>query len=266
MKPKKIVIPSFSSGDTTQYSQLLRKSGYNPISYNGSSTIGGSFYKNKHGLLLPGDGDLDPKFWGVKNFYSMYTNQFRDFQEMDLLKMFIDLGKPVFGICRGMQLIFRYFWKHKILPEEKFKPFIGQMGFRQHLRTHYNYVSLLQNNYKTKHKFKNPYIHRNFKVHSVTNLSSGEIKEVNSLHHQGITIKKDFYEKVQEGGEFQSLYEEFPIKLDWVCAENKFNSKDELLIEGIHIELEGIPKISGVQWHPEELLEEFSRELLENYF
>ena len=54
-------------------------------------------------LLLPGGGDLDPSLYGQPNTASVNLEPDRDALEWDLLNGFLRDGKPVLGICRGMQ-------------------------------------------------------------------------------------------------------------------------------------------------------------------
>ena len=58
------------------------------------------------GLILQGGSDVDPAFYGETITYARgRIDAERDRFEMDLLQAFATAGKPVFGICRGMQLI-----------------------------------------------------------------------------------------------------------------------------------------------------------------
>lgn len=58
------------------------------------------------GLLLQGGLDLDPRTYGEEPLRPEWSGDtVRDRYELELLRAFIDQGKPVFGICRGMQLI-----------------------------------------------------------------------------------------------------------------------------------------------------------------
>lgn len=58
------------------------------------------------GLLLSGGADLDPQLYGeaVLND-SVKINPQRDAFELELFAAFYRLGKPVFGICRGCQVV-----------------------------------------------------------------------------------------------------------------------------------------------------------------
>ncbi|WP_296112982.1 gamma-glutamyl-gamma-aminobutyrate hydrolase family protein [uncultured Limosilactobacillus sp.] len=58
------------------------------------------------GLLLLGGFDVDPTFFGEEPHYELgETFRKRDLFEIALLKATIEAGKPVMGICRGLQLI-----------------------------------------------------------------------------------------------------------------------------------------------------------------
>lgn len=60
-------------------------------------------------LLLPGGGDLEPWRYGQENTASRGLEPERDRAELELLAEFIDAGKPVLGICRGLQTINVFF-------------------------------------------------------------------------------------------------------------------------------------------------------------
>lgn len=56
------------------------------------------------GLLLPGGGDIDPKYWGAKREeWSEEPNETRDTMEPILLREAMRRNMPVLGICRGIQ-------------------------------------------------------------------------------------------------------------------------------------------------------------------
>ena len=57
------------------------------------------------GLLLCGGNDVHPSYYGQEiNGARNFDNE-RDEREMRFAKEFINTGKPIFGICRGMQLL-----------------------------------------------------------------------------------------------------------------------------------------------------------------
>lgn len=58
------------------------------------------------GLLLPGGGDMDPKFYGQARIPACgEPNLLRDAAEPPLLRAFLAADKPVLGICRGIQVM-----------------------------------------------------------------------------------------------------------------------------------------------------------------
>lgn len=62
------------------------------------------------GLLLTGGKDVDPKLYGQDLKYDfVIMDEKRDEQEMALIKEFVKRKKPIFGICRGVQVLNVYF-------------------------------------------------------------------------------------------------------------------------------------------------------------
>lgn len=58
------------------------------------------------GLILQGGADIDPRSYGETASHTVGPiDVVRDRFELDLLRAFVAAGKPVFGVCRGMQLI-----------------------------------------------------------------------------------------------------------------------------------------------------------------
>lgn len=62
------------------------------------------------GLLLSGGEDVDPKYYGQTPTEKCGAIEpWRDEVEMKMLDAFVATGKPIFGICRGEQLMNVYF-------------------------------------------------------------------------------------------------------------------------------------------------------------
>lgn len=57
------------------------------------------------GLLLCGGGDLESTLFGQPNLGSDPPDLERDRAELELFRAFYQAGKPILGICRGMQVI-----------------------------------------------------------------------------------------------------------------------------------------------------------------
>ena len=65
--------------------------------------------ENFDGLLLPGGTDVDPLRYGEDNDGSRGIDDELDALQFEMLDRFVKARKPVFGICRGEQLINVYF-------------------------------------------------------------------------------------------------------------------------------------------------------------
>lgn len=62
------------------------------------------------GLLLPGGADIEPALYGQSRSEKCgKPNLVRDAAEPMILETFLETGKPIFGICRGIQLLNVYF-------------------------------------------------------------------------------------------------------------------------------------------------------------
>ena len=61
------------------------------------------------GLLLPGGGDIHPSRFGQEDCGSRNISEVLDELQLNVLDAFVKAGKPVLGICRGIQVINVYF-------------------------------------------------------------------------------------------------------------------------------------------------------------
>lgn len=58
------------------------------------------------GLVLQGGNDVAPESYGEMPLHDdWHGDRVRDRYEMELVRAFVAAGKPVFGICRGLQLL-----------------------------------------------------------------------------------------------------------------------------------------------------------------
>ena len=56
-------------------------------------------------LLLPGGGDVHPRFYGQALLGAADIDEARDERELSLIGDFLRTARPVIGICRGLQVI-----------------------------------------------------------------------------------------------------------------------------------------------------------------
>jgi putative glutamine amidotransferase len=79
------------------------------LSWHKAGTLARETAARYNALLLSGGGDMHPMFYKQENNGSNPPDLKRDMLELLTLDAFISLGKPVMGICRGMQTINVYF-------------------------------------------------------------------------------------------------------------------------------------------------------------
>ena len=66
----------------------------------------GHYAQALDGLVLQGGNDVAPQGYGEEPLHPDWSGDpLRDAYEMDLIHAFVEAGKPVFGICRGLQLL-----------------------------------------------------------------------------------------------------------------------------------------------------------------
>lgn len=82
---------------------------YLPDSFNSSQVSLGEFCselsQKYDGLILGGGGDVNPERYGEELNGSKRIDDERDRIELYLIDSFMKLGKPIMGICRGIQVI-----------------------------------------------------------------------------------------------------------------------------------------------------------------
>ncbi|MGE4275595.1 MAG: gamma-glutamyl-gamma-aminobutyrate hydrolase family protein [Lawsonibacter sp.] len=91
---------SGSAGPLTNYCQAVRGAGGLPVAgYAPAPDL------SCQGLLLCGGGDIAPARFGQESRGSQPPDPTRDQAELELFQAFARAGKPILGICRGIQLI-----------------------------------------------------------------------------------------------------------------------------------------------------------------
>lgn len=192
------------------------------------------------GLLLPGGVDLEPTYYGEDNIASYHVDPEKDEFERMLLFKFISAEKPIFGICRGFQLIVREYLASN-MKDEKW------LTYFQHINDH----SLVD-------KLDIPRTVCSHRVEVRSDLYGGskeevELRFVNSMHHQALLMSD---KKRPQNTKIQIV----------ATAETGLRKKEieagMKVVEAVHIK-DGKANILAVQWHAEELKD---YALLQNFF
>lgn len=89
------------------YGEALVRAGGLPAAFSGGDPA--SLAREFSGLLLTGGGDVEPARYGGARLPTDTVDVDRDREEFALLDAFLRQGRPVFGICRGVQLLNVYF-------------------------------------------------------------------------------------------------------------------------------------------------------------
>jgi putative glutamine amidotransferase len=170
-------------------------------------------------LLLTGGNDIDPKHWDPKEpaHPKAEIDGDRDAQEIPLIRAAWDKGLPIFGICRGEQIL------NVALGGSMIQDVPDATGCDPHLHQHGTPdVPELRHTVNVTHGSK------------LADLLGGHSVAVNSRHHQAV-------DRVAPG-------------LRAVAFHPQTLHKGHALIEGIEAE-DPHRWVIGVQWHPENLAE-----------
>lgn len=227
------------------YTDLIISAGFVPVMVPQGADVT-KFMAEVDGLLLPGGIDVDPIHYGDDNWASMTTDPSKDAFERELLYAAMNNSVPVFGICRGFQLIIREY----MLSRPNILDF---MAFEQHVDRH----NQVENQQLPRT------IHQHFVNYVPGLLYSSEnadeyivnVMPVNSMHHQCLTV--DF-------GKGDTLGVPGFDMIAWTQRGLKITvaNKHEVVCEAYRINDWAVP-ILAVQWHPEELRD---TKLLSNFF
>jgi len=93
----------FVRGDAKTYANYyaaLKESGLEPV-FSRDLILA----EDCDGLLLTGGYDIDPVYYGQENLACVNVDTVRDKEEIGLVHRFMDLKRPIFGICRGHQIL-----------------------------------------------------------------------------------------------------------------------------------------------------------------
>ena len=242
---KKIAI-TLSTTDTQhvvnqKYIDHIMGSGYIPIlipqmelTDNNMQFIRG-FAKDCDGLVLPGGIDLEPTHYGEVNYGSQNCDPDKDDFERAVLYSFADEKKPIFGICRGFQLIVREFIINAPKEVSKF------LDFEQHIANH-NQGALAAKRSTPTHSVR-AFVHI---LYNVKGAGEGLAPMfVNSMHHQALRITS-IPEFMKLGSPLR------PLAITDHGLNNAGKNKSAI-VEAFDIENFMGSRVRAVQWHPEEM-------------
>lgn len=116
MKPR-IAITCKRSSDMTNYIKTVEEYGGEPIllespiipSYKHISLIP-EFLEHNDGILLTGCGDIDPTHYFEERRSAKSVSRSRDALDIRLFQKALETDIPVFGICRGIQVMSVAMW------------------------------------------------------------------------------------------------------------------------------------------------------------
>ena len=91
------------------YAEMVARAGGIPILAINDDVIA-EYAEIADGLLLSGGKDVATHLYGQEmKFDNIFVDEARDIQEWKLLDAFVPTKKPIFGICRGVQVMNAYF-------------------------------------------------------------------------------------------------------------------------------------------------------------
>ena len=169
------------------------------------------------GLLIPGGEDIDPSRYGQENTGCRKIDPEMDELQFSALDLFVKAGRPVLGICNGMQMINIYFGGdliQDIETRERHQAKEGKAVFHTAAAKPGSWIDSIYGKPEEKGDCDKP------------------VYLVNSSHHQAV-------------GRIPG------------CLEAVLWSGEDEVVEGIR---HRILPVFGLQWHPERLDEQASKE------
>ena len=207
------------------YVEFVIEAGYSPFITCVGMDIA-AIVENMDGLLLSGGKDISPLLYEEDLGWNgaRKTNIVRDMFERDLYDAFIEAGKPVFGICRGFQLIVLFTAGKQIKMEQ-------DINKLQTVTQHHQQGDVEIVGSDPVHKVE---------CRGVLEKLVGTTLAVNSFHHQGFVMAA----KTTDGAWIRQCEDVFC----WARSREK-----AFILEAFGILVNDI-RVAGVQWHPERMM------------
>jgi putative glutamine amidotransferase len=157
------------------------------------------------GLLLSGGPDLDPAYYGERPIPELGTTITEwDALEMALLRLALERGMPIFGICRGMQML------NVALGGTLYQDVPSQLG------------TDVLNHWQTTPKYQVTHEVEVLNDSYLAKITDRQTVEVNSYHHQGIkgladvlTVAAHSIDGVIEALESQEFSDRWLVGVQW---------------------------------------------------
>lgn len=180
------------------------------------------------GLLLTGGKDISPLLYGEDLEYNGATNCniVRDMFEKRLYNEFLARNKPVFGICRGFQLI----------------GIFNKLRMSQDIHK-YKEVHIQHSQGAKEICGTNP-VH-SMECRGVVKQLMGSVVGINSFHHQGFMMMDKTH--------VHSWIRSHPEVIGWSRSNDKGKILEALMLRKVD-ENDVVTLIGGVQYHPERMI------------
>lgn len=246
-------------GQNATYAKYVDAAGYTPILVPMESDVE-DIVNVSGALLLAGGIDVDPIYYGSSNYACMGTDPEKDAHERALFHAFRREGKPIFGICRGFQLIARE------LIANKYAEYGDYLDYVENISSHSQ-----TGNLNLRRDIPSHMVRANIpSLFSTNEPNKLDLFPVNSMHHQALSV--NFVRAALDFNAGMNLkpkdFSEEPTVLNihdlelvaWSLrgvSQPKNSTKPDYenywaVVEAMKIHNWGAP-IMGVQWHPEEL-------------
>lgn len=195
------------------------------------------------GLFLPGGIDIDPIYYGEDNAASFDTDVEKDDFERSLFAAFIEAKKPIFGVCRGFQLMARESLLLHVPTSSAKKSAKRLVAYKQDIGSH------AQTNLSVAREQPSHFVLADMAALYGQETEGMRKIPVNSMHHQALCAELNLEDltTARTLGYIQIL----ALTARGISTDSA--KKGGVVVEAAQFNnWEGV-KVVGVQWHPEEL-------------